>query len=49
MGGKVDLDDYKDRTTQMNKENQLLVTVEPVEFEKQPVKVQDFRKIYQPF
>ena len=29
----------------MNGENRLLVTDEPVEFEKQPVEVQDFRKI----
>ena len=29
----------------MNRENQLLVTDEPVEFEKQPAEVQDIRKI----
>ena len=29
----------------MNMENQLLVTIELVEFEKRPVEVQDFKKI----
>ena len=29
----------------MKRDNQLLVTNEPVEFEKQPIEVQDFRKI----
>jgi hypothetical protein len=32
----------------MNGENRLLVTDEPVEFDKSPVEVQDFRKIYYP-
>lgn len=32
----------------MNGENQLLVTCEPVEFDKQPVRIQDFRKITEP-
>lgn len=33
----------------MNGENQLLLTYEPVEFDKHPIQIQDFRKITHPF
>ena len=33
----------------MNRENQLAITNEPIEFEKQPGEVKDFRRFSNPF